>query len=92
MYINFTKKIYSGQPFIPFFLFFNVTENNKPSANKEKLTGNNKKGKQKDKHIANKKKSTDKINGDSDIKSNTDMKSLIGEKNMNQDSNTYVQK
>lgn len=92
IYLNFAREICSGWPFIPLSFFSNVTNENKPSANREKSASNNKKGEPKDKPGANREELANNNNRNSDNKLSADMKSLIEEKNINQDGNASIQK
>lgn len=75
-----------------FFFFSNTTDrDNEPSANKEKSASDNKESKLKQKSSTNKKKSINNNSQNLDNKLSADMKSLIGEKNINQNGNTSVQ-
>lgn len=77
---------------MPLFLLFNTINKNKPSANREKSASNNKKGELEDKPIANEEELTNDNYRDSNNKPSTNMKSLVREKNINQDSNAGIHK
>lgn len=90
MYLNLIWETYLGRFFIPLFLSFNATNIDKFSANRKKLAGNNKMSKLKDKFSANEKKLTHDNSKNANNKSSTDIKILVGEKNINQNSNSCV--
>lgn len=84
MHISFAKDICFGWPFMPLFFCFNITNRDKPGANREKLADNNKKSKLKKKFSINRKKLANDNRENLDNKPGTDMKGLIEEKNINQ--------
>lgn len=69
----------------------NATNKDKSSANGEKSAGDNKVGKSEDKPSADGKESANHNGGDPDNKFSANIKSLFGEKNINQDGNAGVQ-
>lgn len=92
IYIDFVKEICLNWPLIPLFFSCNVTDRYKPSTNREKSVGYNKKSKLKDKPSANREELANNNDWNPDNKSSADIKSLVKEKNINQDSIANVQK
>lgn len=91
MHLNSVKQICLDRPLIPFSSSFNAINRNKSSANRKKLADNNKGANQKTKLVP--KKNLANNNGrNSNKKLSVEIKSLIREKNINEDGNASIQK
>lgn len=76
---------------MPLFLSFNIINADKPTTKKEKLADNNEGSKSKNKFEANKEELANDNGRNPDNKSSADIISLVGEKNINQDSNAGIE-
>lgn len=90
MYLNFAKEICFYWLFIPFFFFFNGTNKDKPNGNRKKSANKNERAKLKNKSSINKVELANNNDENLENKLSTNIKSLIREKNINQNNNSNI--